>query len=103
MLHFDLQFARIDPFERCGLRHVPQYLALGTYDLFLALAFFARGLVAELPITFCVLKVAPADKPVFAKPLDRSGAADEFWVRVGNATNQLHGEAFVTYKEEHWG
>lgn len=50
----------------------------------------------------CVLRVAPAGKPVFAKPLDGSGAT-EFWVRIGNATNQLHGEDFVSYKDEHWG
>ena len=50
----------------------------------------------------CVLRVAPAGKPVFAKPLDGSSAT-EFWVRIGNATNQLHGEDFVSYKDEHWG
>lgn len=50
----------------------------------------------------CVLRVAPAGKPVFAKPLDGSSAT-EFWIRIGNATNQLHGEDFVSYKDEHWG
>ena len=51
----------------------------------------------------CVLRVAPAGNPVFAKGLDGACAANEFWVRVGNATNQLHGEAFVNYEDEHWG
>lgn len=51
----------------------------------------------------CVVRVAPAGKPMFAKSLDASGAPAEFWVRVGNATNQLHGEALVNYKDDHWG
>ncbi len=51
----------------------------------------------------CVLRVAPAGKPVFSKPFDGSGSAIEFWARVGNATNQLYGEDLVTYKDEHWG
>jgi hypothetical protein len=51
----------------------------------------------------CILRVAPAGKPVFVKPVDGSGAATEFWARVGNATHQLHGENFVSYQDEHWG
>ena len=49
----------------------------------------------------CVVSVAASGKPVFAKsPGD--GVAAEFWVRVGNATKQLHGEDMVTYQAEHW-
>ena len=51
----------------------------------------------------CVVTVASSGKPVFAKPL--AGGADhiEFWVRIGNATRQLHGDDMLDYKNDHWG
>ncbi|MFI6785388.1 hypothetical protein [Micromonospora sp. NPDC050276] len=29
--------------------------------------------------------------------------APDFWVRVGNATRQVHGDDLIKYQEEHWG
>jgi hypothetical protein len=49
------------------------------------------------------MSVAPAAKPVFAKPLDGGTKAAEFWVRAGNQTKQLHGDELVEYADEHWG
>lgn len=53
--------------------------------------------------TICVLSVAASGKPVFAKPLDGSLGPTDFWVRVGNATKQLHGDDMLEYQESHWG
>jgi hypothetical protein len=50
----------------------------------------------------CVVSVAPAAKPAFAKSTDGGAKASEFWVRVGNQTKQLHGDELVEYSEEHW-
>lgn len=30
-------------------------------------------------------------------------SATEFWVRVGNATKQLHGDDMFEYRADHWG
>ncbi|WP_370500599.1 DUF262 domain-containing protein [Mycolicibacterium sp. jd] len=52
----------------------------------------------------CVVSVAASGKPVFAKPAKGSGGnAEEFWVRTGNATKQLHGDDMMEYREQHWG
>lgn len=52
----------------------------------------------------CVVSVAASGRPVFARPVKGSGAdASEFWVRVGNATKQLHGDDMVRYQADHWG
>jgi predicted HTH transcriptional regulator len=54
--------------------------------------------------TVCVVSVASSGKPVFANPpkgSPKDGA--EFWVRVGNATKQLHGDDMVDYQADHWG
>jgi hypothetical protein len=51
----------------------------------------------------CQISVAAAGRPVFARPAKGGNSATDFWVRVGNATKQLHGDEFVRYKEEHWG
>lgn len=52
----------------------------------------------------CVVSVAASGKPVFAKPVKGSGSsAEEFWVRTGNATKQLHGDDMFEYREQHWG
>lgn len=45
--------------------------------------------------------VAPSGKPVFAKGLEGSDCND-FWVRVGNQTKQLHGDEMVGYQKDHW-
>ncbi|WP_326685021.1 DUF262 domain-containing protein [Streptomyces microflavus] len=51
----------------------------------------------------CQISVAAAGKPVFAKPTKGGNGATDFWVRVGNATKQLHGDDLLRYQEEHWG
>ena len=51
----------------------------------------------------CVVSVAPSGKPVFAKPRDGGHDPTEFWVRVGNATKQLHGDDMLEYQSSHWG
>ncbi|MGV9692327.1 GmrSD restriction endonuclease domain-containing protein [Streptomyces sp. NPDC003444] len=51
----------------------------------------------------CQISVAAAGRPVFAKPSKGGNSATDFWVRVGNATKQLHGDDLLRYQEEHWG
>jgi predicted HTH transcriptional regulator len=51
----------------------------------------------------CQISVAAAGKPVFARPTKGGNDATDFWVRVGNATKQLHGDDLLRYQEEHWG
>jgi len=54
--------------------------------------------------SICMVTVAPSGKPVFSKPLKGEGlVGSEFWVRTGNQTLQLHGDAMVAYQEDHWG
>lgn len=50
----------------------------------------------------CAISVAASGKPVFAKP-DGGRTATEFWVRIGNASKQLHGDDMVNYQTRHWG
>lgn len=45
--------------------------------------------------------VAPSGKPVFAKGPE-GNECNDFWVRVGNQTKQLHGDEMVSYQTEHW-
>jgi hypothetical protein len=52
----------------------------------------------------CAITVAASAKPVFARPAKGSSSAgSEFWVRIGNATKQLHGEDMMDYQRQHWG
>lgn len=51
----------------------------------------------------CVVTVASSGKPTFAKPLEGGTGHVEFWLRVGNATKQLHGDDMLDYKSSHWG
>jgi hypothetical protein len=51
----------------------------------------------------CVVSVAVSGKPTFSKPVDGPKGASEFWVRIGNATKQLHGDDMVAYQADHWG
>lgn len=51
----------------------------------------------------CLVSVAASGKPVFARPRDGGPAPTEFWVRVGNATKQLHGDDMLEYQSGHWG
>ena len=51
----------------------------------------------------CVASVAASGKPVFAKAPDGGQEPNEFWVRMGNATKQLHGDDMVQYQTNHWG
>jgi len=51
----------------------------------------------------CVVSVAASGKPVFAKPTEGGLGYTEFWVRIGNATKQLHGDDMIHYRDEHWG
>ena len=50
----------------------------------------------------CVVSASSSGKPVFAKPHEGSDHS-EFWVRTGNATNQLHGDNMLEYQTNHWG
>ena len=50
----------------------------------------------------CLVSVAVSGRPVFAKP-QRGAEPNEFWVRTGNSTRQLHGDDMVEYQREHWG
>ncbi|MFG3252696.1 DUF262 domain-containing protein [Streptomyces sp. NPDC048172] len=50
----------------------------------------------------CAVSVAASGKPVFAKP-DNGKRATDFWVRIGNASKQLHGDDMATYQAQHWG
>lgn len=51
----------------------------------------------------CQVTVAASGRPVLAKPAKGGADASEFWVRVGNATKQLHGDDLMKYQKEHWG
>ncbi len=50
----------------------------------------------------CIVSVAPSGKPVFAKSRNGGNSPTEFWVRVGNATKQLHGDDMLEYQSSHW-
>ena len=51
----------------------------------------------------CAVTVAASGKPVFAKALEGGQEPHEFWVRMGNATKQLHGDDMVEYQSDRWG
>lgn len=51
----------------------------------------------------CVVSVAAAAKPVFARSVEGGKEYTEFWVRIGNATKQMHGDDMMVYKKDHWG
>ena len=52
----------------------------------------------------CDVSVAASGKPVFTKPHGEGGQVSaEFWVRIGNATKQFHGDDMVEYQSTHWG
>ena len=54
-------------------------------------------------VTVCEVSVAASGKPVFAKSNGKGGPdSTEFWVRVGNATKQFHGDDMVEYQSTHW-
>ncbi len=50
----------------------------------------------------CVVTVAASGKPVFSKAAEGGGSPSEFWVRIGNATKQLHGDDMMDYHADHW-
>ncbi|MGE0490530.1 MAG: DUF262 domain-containing protein [Vulcanimicrobiota bacterium] len=50
----------------------------------------------------CVVSVAPSARPVFSRALEGGKQPSEFWVRIGNATKQLHGEEMVQYQKDRW-
>ncbi|GGC73867.1 DUF262 domain-containing protein [Hoyosella rhizosphaerae] len=52
--------------------------------------------------TICVVSVAPSGKAVFAKS-SNDNTVSNFWVRIGNATKQLHGDDLIQYRDDHWG
>ncbi len=58
---------------------------------------------SQLAGDVCVVSVASAGKPVFAKALDGNAGHSDFWVRIGNKTEQMHGDTMVTYQQDHWG
>ena len=49
----------------------------------------------------CAVAVAASAKPAFAKAVS-GGEMAEFWVRVGNATKQYHGDEMMEYQANHW-
>lgn len=51
----------------------------------------------------CIVSIAASGKPVFAKPYGGNSGPTDFWVRIGNATKQLHGDDMVEYQASHWG
>ncbi|MXW94353.1 MAG: DUF262 domain-containing protein [Acidimicrobiaceae bacterium] len=51
----------------------------------------------------CVVSASSSGRPVFAKSQDGGSTPNEFWVRVGNATKQLHGDDMLEYRASHWG
>lgn len=51
----------------------------------------------------CVLSASSSGKPVFTKPHEGGTGHSEFWVRIGNATKQLHGDDMLEYQTYHWG
>lgn len=50
----------------------------------------------------CVVSVAAASRPAFARPVDGGQSPSEFWVRIGNASRQLHGDDMIQYQAQHW-
>ena len=50
----------------------------------------------------CVVRVSASSRPVFAESLSGGGTPSEFWVRVGNATKQFHGDDMEDYKSRRW-
>jgi hypothetical protein len=53
--------------------------------------------------SICVVSASSSGKPVFAKSHEGDRGHSEFWVRIGNATRQLHGDDMVGYQSNHWG
>jgi len=51
----------------------------------------------------CLVSTAASGRPVFARPEQGGHGPTEFWVRIGNATKQLHGDDMIHYRDEHWG
>jgi len=51
----------------------------------------------------CVVSASSSGKPVFTKPHEGGIGHSEFWVRIGNATKQLHGDDMLEYQTNHWG
>lgn len=51
----------------------------------------------------CIVLVVPSGKPVFAKAPTGNAGATDFWVRIGNACKQLHGDEMIEYQDLHWG
>jgi len=54
-------------------------------------------------VDLCAVSVAASGKPAFAKPYEGGQTHSEFWVRIGNATKQLHGDDMIQYRDDHWG
>jgi hypothetical protein len=50
----------------------------------------------------CVVSVAASGRPTFAKPVDGGQGPSDFWVRIGNASRQLHGDDMMEYQAQHW-
>lgn len=50
----------------------------------------------------CRVSVAASAKPVFARSGVERSEPSEFWVRVGNATKQLHGDDMMAYRSTRW-
>lgn len=86
-----------DGFELFLRQHLDNNLSVQTAGI-VKIRFEAHG-----PADVCVVSVAASGKPVFARPLEGAQGPSEFWVRIGNATKQLHGDDMVGYQSAHWG
>ena len=53
-------------------------------------------------VDVCVVTASASGRPVFARASEGGSNPTEFWVRVGNATKQLHGDDMLQYRENHW-
>jgi hypothetical protein len=83
------------------------------YELFLTQLISDKisGLTAPLcRVTFeriegqdvCRVDVGASPKPVFACPVVGKEHTD-FWVRLGNRTDQIRGSDLIDYTDDHWG
>ena len=50
----------------------------------------------------CRVDVVPSSKPIFTS-MQKGQRPTDFWVRMGNRTEQLFGESVIEYTTNHWG
>ena len=87
--------ANLDGYELCLRQSLDNNLSIPTAGI--VNIRFERSNALDV----CAVAVAASAKPVFGKALT-GGEPTEFWVRVGNATKQLHGDEMMDYQAHHW-